>query len=150
MTRYLDLWKASHPFRELMNMDRDLRALWNENPVQGVYRTKHEVDFVPSADIEETPTHYVAHFDIPGISKDHVKVEVSDHMLTVSGEKVSERKEEKNNCHVSERTFGKFSRSFTLPSNVNFEQVEATFKDGVLKVSVPKQEELRTRQVKIN
>jgi HSP20 family protein len=106
-------------------------------------------DFTPACDVEETEGHYLLSFDIPGIRKDDVKIEVTDHQLIVSGEKREEQREEKRNRYFSERSWGRFQRSFTLPATVDTSRIEADYADGVLKIAVPKAESVKPRTVRI-
>jgi HSP20 family protein len=100
-------------------------------------------------DVDETESHYLMSFDLPGVSKDDVKIEVVDNQLVVSGERKSEMNDDKNNRHVTERYYGSFRRSFSLPSKIDADRIEADFKDGVLHIAVPKSEALKPKQIKI-
>lgn len=102
----------------------------------------------PSIDVAETDHSYTVIADLPGLSRDDVKVEITDNVLTVSGERKSEDREEK--YHRVERIHGCFSRSFSLPSSVAGEKITASFKDGVLTVTLPKTEESRGRLFKVS
>lgn len=105
--------------------------------------------FTPSCDIEETDRQYLMNFDLPGVKKEDIKIELQDRVLTVSGERKEEKKDEKKNRYQSERFYGSFSRSFTLPEQVKAEQVEAHYKDGVLQLVVPKPQASKATQIKI-
>lgn len=104
---------------------------------------------VPSVDVTEDDGHYVVTAEIPGAKKGDVNVEVHDGVLTLRGEKRSEREEKKEKRHYIERSYGSFTRSFTLPSNADPERVEARFEDGVLTVTIAKAEETKPRVVDI-
>jgi HSP20 family protein len=91
----------------------------------------------PEIDIFERDNRLFTRIDLPGMKKDDVKVEVADGWLTISGERKNEFEERKDNWYRSEREFGTFYRTVPLPENVKFEDVKATFTDGVLEVSVP-------------
>lgn len=110
----------------------------------------HESQWKPACDVEETDDHYLVTFDMPGIPKEHIKLEVVDSQLVVSGERVHEHKQKENGAWYSERRFGKFHRSFSLPVGVDTEKVEADYKDGILRVYVPKAESSKPRQIKIS
>jgi HSP20 family protein len=101
--------------------------------------------FVPPCDIEETDSHFLVSFDLPGIKKDDVKIDLRDHQLTVSGE----RKEELKGRKSRERYYGAFARSFTLPSNVDADHVDASFEDGVLQVALPKTAVSERKQIPV-
>ncbi|MBN8554861.1 MAG: Hsp20/alpha crystallin family protein [Deltaproteobacteria bacterium] len=105
--------------------------------------------FSPACDIEETDSYYLVSFDVPGISKDNIKIEVVDDVLTVSGEKRTEQEQKKSAQHLIERSYGQFKRSFTLPAHVDADKVEANYQDGVLTISIAKAESAKPRQIKI-
>lgn len=104
--------------------------------------------FIPACELNETKTHYNFKFDIPGIPKDQIKIELHENQLTVSGERKQESSD-KSNGYQSEISYGSFLRSFTFPVKVDNERVEANFMDGVLKISIPKAEPNKIRQVQI-
>lgn len=106
--------------------------------------------FNPACDVEETDSHYLMSFDLPGISKEDVKIEVVDNQLTVSGERKTEQKGDKNNRHMAERFYGSFQRVFTLPATIDATNVEASYKDGVLQIALPKAESAKPREIKIS
>lgn len=90
--------------------------------------------------------------DLPGLSKDDVEIEVDDDMLTISGERTDEFKDERDDYYRSERSYGRFCRTVQLPDGVNPDEIAASFKDGVLEVTLPEpkvSEVRRSRQVKI-
>lgn len=103
--------------------------------------------WAPSMDVSETDAQYVATVELAGAKKEDVHVEVEDGVLTIRGEKRSEREEEKEQRRFTERTYGAFSRSFTLPSNANPEEIKASFEDGVLKVEIGKREQAKAKAI---
>jgi HSP20 family protein len=100
-------------------------------------------NFVPKVDITEDKDNLYIMAEIPGISKDNVKVTMVEDLLTISGEKKKEETEEKQNYYRLERNEGFFTRSFTLPVKVKSEKIKAEFKDGVLNIALPKVEEAK-------
>jgi HSP20 family protein len=78
------------------------------------------------------------HAELPGIKKEDIQVDVSEGVLTLSGEKKTEKKEENERYHQAERSYGKFQRSFSIPKGVDVSQIDACFNDGVLELTVPK------------
>ena len=105
--------------------------------------------FVPAVDLSENDSHYTITVEIPGVNKDDVHVELQDDLLVISGEKKSEREEKKDRGRYLERSYGSFSRSFTLPGDADAERLEASFKDGVLKIRVPRREAVKPKQIAI-
>jgi HSP20 family protein len=91
----------------------------------------------PGIDVFERDNRLITKIDLPGLKKEDVKVEVTDGWLTIFGERKNEVEEKKENYYRCEREFGNFYRAVPLPENVKFEDVKATFTDGVLEVSVP-------------
>ena len=108
-------------------------------------------DWVPSVDVAETPDAILVTAELPGVSPDDVEIHVEENVLTIRGEKRGARKEEdaERHLHISERSSGSFSRSFTLPRKVDVEGITADFGEGVLRVSVPKAPETRPRRIEV-
>lgn len=104
----------------------------------------------PTTDMMETDDEYIIESDLPGMSKNDIKINVQGNILTIEGEREKETKEEHNGYLRRERSFGTFKRSFTLPQNVVEDKVKASFKDGVLTVHVPKAEKSKRKTVKID
>jgi HSP20 family protein len=92
----------------------------------------------PHVDVSETDKNYEISAELPGLHEKDIKVELKDDVLTLSGEKKEESEKEEKDYHVSERRFGSFRRSFRLPSGVNQDKVSADFRNGVLKIAMPK------------
>ncbi|HHN64489.1 MAG TPA: Hsp20/alpha crystallin family protein [Nitrospirae bacterium] len=103
----------------------------------------------PSVDIFEEGDDVVVKAELPGMKKDDIDVTLSDDTITISGEKKREEKVEKKNYYRYERSFGSFSRSFRLPVDVQADKAKATFKDGILEIRIPKTEEAKKRQRKL-
>ncbi|MDA1313463.1 MAG: Hsp20/alpha crystallin family protein [Acidobacteria bacterium] len=108
--------------------------------------------FYPSVDIAEDATKIVLKTDLPGVEEKDIKVTVEDGTLTVSGERKFEKETTKEHFHRVERRFGSFTRSFALPENVDADQVSASYKKGVLEVTLPKTEskEKKVKVVSVN
>lgn len=103
----------------------------------------------PSVDVKETEKSIEISAELPGVSEKDVEVTVSDNMLTLRGEKKAEKKEEKENFHMIERSYGSFQRSIRLPFDAKAEDIDAQFKDGVLKVVIAKPPEIASRTQKV-
>jgi HSP20 family protein len=121
------------------------RDLWRGSPVL------ESTAWSPQLDAFRRGDKYVIRADLPGLKKDDVKVEVQDGVLTITGERRAEHDETKDDVYRSERSYGRFFRSLTLPENVNADDVQGSFSDGVLEVTfaAPKQMEKKPRQVSI-
>ncbi|HEV8629732.1 MAG TPA: Hsp20/alpha crystallin family protein [Thermoanaerobaculia bacterium] len=106
--------------------------------------------WAPSVNIEETDDAYEVSADLPGMSKEDVDVTVEQNVLTISGERKWGDEKENRNFHRVERGYGRFLRSFALPHLVDSSNVQATFKDGVLHIRIPKSEGAKPRRVLIS
>ena len=105
--------------------------------------------FMPLANVAETPQALEMTFELPGLKAEEVKVEVREGELWITGEKKEEKEEKEKSYHRIERRFGEFRRVMPLPTNVDPEKVVAEFKEGVLKVTVPKVEEEKPRVIEV-
>jgi HSP20 family protein len=103
----------------------------------------------PSIDVYEESDAVVVKAELPGIGKENVEVNISDNVVTISGEKKSQEKVERKDYHLVERTYGSFSRSVRLPGEVVSDQAKATFENGVLEVRIPKTEAAKQKKRKI-
>jgi HSP20 family protein len=103
----------------------------------------------PSVDISEDDENYIVTAELPGTKREDVTVELEDDVLTIRGEKRNERDEKKEKRRIVERSYGTFSRSFTLPANADGEKVSAKFDNGVLTVTIAKRPETKPRVVDI-
>ena len=108
-----------------------------------------EKNWIPALDVTETEKEIKVTAEVPGIAKEDISVSLSDGLLTVSGEKKEEREEKTGDRAVSERRYGSFSRTVRLPSEVDTEKVEASYKDGVLTISLPRSESVRTTNIPV-
>lgn len=119
------------------------RPFWAHMP-----RMIDEVE-MSSVDIYEEGNNIVFKSELPGISKDDLDIKLTDDTITISGEKKKEEKIERKNYYRIERSFGSFKRSFALPSGVQSDKAKASFKDGILQVTIPKSEEAKKKEKKI-
>jgi HSP20 family protein len=105
----------------------------------------------PKVDVKETDNAIVLCAELPGVPRDQINIEVDNGVLTISGEKQQEKKEESEKYHRVERSYGKFSRSMSLPEGVTAEQIQATYNHGLLEVTLPKlQKKDKTGAKRIN
>ena len=107
--------------------------------------------FVPKVDVMESDNAYEIHVAVPGVSKDDFKIDLHDNYLTISGErKISEEKKERNFRSI-ETQYGAFTRSFSLPDNVAADKINATYNNGILELTIPKDEKKQLKQtIKVN
>ena len=100
-------------------------------------------------DLVEGNDHFLLKADLPGLGEDDVSIEVQDNVLTISGERKAETERKEKGWYRLERSFGRFSRSLTLPEGVNADAISAKFDKGVLEVSIPKPEQRKPRRITI-
>ena len=105
--------------------------------------------WMPAMDLIEAEDHFLLKADLPGVSEEDVTIEVQDNVLTVSGERKAEHERKEKGFYRLERSFGRFSRSLTLPEGVDADAISASFDKGVLAVSIPKPEERKPRRISI-
>lgn len=103
----------------------------------------------PMVDIVETEQAYLLHFELPGLTREDIEITLENNVLRLAGERKFDQEAQKQTYHRLERAYGAFVRTFTLPTQVAADKVEATFKDGVLTVNVPKAEQARARKISI-
>jgi len=105
--------------------------------------------WVPAVDVRETGPSFIFTAELPGLGKDDIEITLEENLLTLSGERQLDEKDEGETYHRIERIYGKFSRSFSLPSQVDNTKIAATFKDGLLTIEVPKSEQAQPRKIEI-
>jgi HSP20 family protein len=137
------------PFRELEGIQTRLNRIFGDPPTRSIDDDRFFANWVPPVDIQETEKEYVVKADLPDVKKEDVKVEIDEDVLTVEGERKQENEEKNKRFHRTERTYGKFVRRFTLPTQVDGTAVKAEFKDGVLNVHLPKAEAARPKAIEV-
>ncbi|HYO13654.1 MAG TPA: Hsp20/alpha crystallin family protein [Thermoanaerobaculia bacterium] len=128
---------------------RMVDSLFNEF-VNGAGEDLASRAWMPAVDIQETEDAYRLDAELPGLTKDDIQITLENNVLRLSGERKLEKDVKRDNYHRVERTYGTFSRSFALPSQVNAEGVQATFENGVLTLTVPKSESAKPRRIAIS
>ncbi len=108
------------------------------------------IGWMPPVDITESENEFLIKADIPGMKKEDIKISLDDNTLTISGERKEEKEEKGKNFVKKEKAFGSFMRSFALPHSVDAKGIKASYKEGVLSVNVPKSEESKPREIKID
>ena len=103
----------------------------------------------PTVDLYEEKDEIVVKAELPGIDKNNIEVNLTDHMLTIKGEKKKEEEVKEKNYYRSERSYGSFLRTLELPKDVHADKVKASFKNGILEVRMPKTEEAKAKEIKV-
>ena len=139
------------PFRDMMNIQDEVNRLFDDFLGRPLLRTEwSEEVWSPSVDISETEDNVIIKAEMPGLNKDEVKISLQDNTLTLMGEKKLEKVEKDANYHRVERSYGVFNRSFTLPTSVKSDKIKATYKDGILSITLPKTEEVKPKEIPIS
>jgi len=138
------------PFRDLVTLRERMNRLFEDMAVsRGEEKDLATSSWAPAVDIYETENEVVLTAEIPGIEEKDIEIKVEDNTLTLKGERKFEKETKEENYHRIERAYGSFFRSFTLPTYVDQDKVEAEHENGVLKIHMPKRAELKPRKVKI-
>ncbi len=138
------------PARELTGLQEDFdRLVRSFIPSQMLEASFARGTWEPGVDISETNDNYMITAELPGLSKDDVKIGYENGILTIRGEKKQEKEEKGKTYHRIERSYGTFERSFRLPSRIAVDKIDAKFKDGVLTLTLPKTEEARPKEIPI-
>ena len=135
------------PLTELRReMDRFFDDYWNtsQNSSKSL-----SADWQPACEVDEGDDHYLVSLEMAGVPKDQIKLEIVDQQLVISGERTRQTKRNQEGQTYTERRYGKFQRSFTLPPGVDASRIEANAQDGILRVYIPKAESAKPRQIKI-
>ena len=114
-----------------------LQDNWNQN-------------YSPRMNLLETEDNYELQVESPGMKKEDVNILFEDNILTISGEKKTDSKEENSRYHINEICYGKFSRSFELPAHIDSDKIDAKWNEGVLNVTIPKSEKAKPKKININ
>ena len=138
------------PFRGLSTLHDQVNRLFNETVLRGQGEDSALTTWSPAVDIYETENELVVKADLPDVAEKDIDVRVESNLLTIRGERKFEKSVSEDNYLRVERSYGAFSRSFSLPNTVNAEAIHAEYKNGVLTVNMPKREESKPRQVKVS
>jgi HSP20 family protein len=141
-------FRGADPFRELLDLQRGINELF-----EGSFGTPREEvalrAWTPAVDVYEDENAFTIKLDLPEVNRDDVKVSLNENTLSISGERRIENEQKRENYHRVERSYGQFYRSFTLPPNVDTTAIDAKFKDGTLRLILPKKEETKPKQIDV-
>jgi HSP20 family protein len=138
------------PFRDLRTLQEEVNRLFSTNLTrafgdEGIGRGA----WAPSVDIYENKDHIVLEAELPGMKQEDFDLTVENNVITLRGERRFEKTDETDNYHRVERSYGAFTRSFTLPQTVSAEGATADYSNGVLRVALPKREETKARRIQV-
>lgn len=148
-------WEPStrwSPLRELEEMEKRLSGFFRNAPTVGTGDKKEAIavaEWSPLVDIAEDEKEYIIKAEIPEMKKEDIKLNILDDVLTITGERKYEKEEKGKKYHRVERAYGSFMRSFTLPENSDGSKISAEYKDGMLKVHLPKCEKTKSKAVEV-
>jgi|SRR5687768_2969835 len=139
------------PFRDLRTLQEEVNRLFSTNLTrsfgdEGIGRGA----WAPSVDIYENKDQIVLEAELPGMNQDDFDLSIENNVITLRGERKFEKTEESDNYHRVERSYGAFTRSFTLPHTVSAEGATAEYNNGVLRVTLPKREETKARRIQVS
>ncbi|MGQ9630195.1 MAG: Hsp20/alpha crystallin family protein [bacterium] len=137
------------PFRGLLDIREEMNRLFEDFFGRKGIREWMPERWSPSVDLSETSDAFILKADLPGLTHKDIHVSLTNNILTLSGEKKQEKEEKGETYHRIERAYGSFSRSFTLPSEVKADKIDAKFKDGVLTITMPKSERAKSREIQV-
>lgn len=139
------------PFRDVSFIQEQMNQLFQDTLRKSCPGSEalDQGSWMPPVDIYETEEAIILTAELPGVDPTHITIEVRENTLTLCGERRHKHEIKEENYHRIERAYGSFQRAFTLPSAVNHSQVKATYRDGVLEITLPKAERVKARQVKI-
>jgi HSP20 family protein len=151
LTRWEPLGRWN-PWKELEEMEKRLSTVFGPAPSAARGDKKEAIavaEWSPLVDITEDDKEYVVKAEIPEMKKDDIKINVHEDVLTISGERKYEKEEKGKKYHRVERAYGSFMRSFTLPEDADGTKISAEYKDGVLKVHLPKSEKAKPKAIEV-
>jgi HSP20 family protein len=137
------------PFRNATTLQEQFNRLF-ESTFPGRASESALTTWAPAVDIQETENELVLKADLPGLEEKDIDLRVENNTLTIRGERKFEKQVNEDNYLRVERSYGSFSRSFSLPNTINTEAIHAEYKNGVLTVQMPKRAESKPKQVKVN
>ncbi len=136
-------------FNLIPRQTRNLDKVFNDLFEFPVFRWENQQTLSPRVNIKENDDQISMVFEVPGMEKDDIKINIKEGVLTISGERTMEQEEKQNGYVRTEFQAGSFKRSFTLPDTVNTEKIAADYKNGLLTVVVPKLEEVKPKEIDI-
>ena len=136
------------PFQEMLTLREAMNQLFEDSVVRpGNIRGQ---GFVPALDLSETQDGFVVETALPGLKPEEIEITVENNVLTIKGETRRESEDKNRSYHRVERSFGSFQRTVGLPSTVKADQIKASLTDGVLRLDIPKAEEVKPRKISVN
>ncbi len=142
----MNIVRGYNPFAELEAIREQFNRILNQATQAEV---KKDIDFVPVVNTREADDAYYIEVELPGVKKEDISIDVNDDTLTISGERKVKEEHKEDNFYKVESVYGKFERSFSLPEDVDTDKIEATSKNGVLEIKIPKVQKVEKAPKKI-
>ncbi len=134
---------------DIFNMQREMNKMFDSFSRGVDEPTLLNGNWMPAVDVAEEDNEYVVKIELPGVNKDDVKITLESNILTIRGEKKAEKETKEKNYHRMERSYGSFQRSFTLPTTVKNDKIDAEYRDGILSITLPKAEEAKPKHIEV-
>lgn len=145
-------WSPEEPIKKFKNeLDGMFQRFFDDPFFSNTPLLKRDDVFTPACNIEEKKDRYSIEAEIPGVDPDDIDIEIDGNVLTIKGERKQEveTKDEDTQLHKIEHSYGSYYRSFTLPDNINTDEISADNKNGILFIDIPKHKDSKTRRIKI-
>jgi HSP20 family protein len=136
------------PVQEMMTLREAMSQLFEDSFVRPTVARSGQA-FVPALDLSESADGFVVEASLPGLKPEDLEITVENNVLTIKGETRRENEENKRNYHRVERSFGSFQRTIGLPSTVKADQIKASLNNGILRLDIPKAEEVKPRKINV-
>lgn len=138
------------PVTDIFDLRDDMNRLFGDYFSSRRNKLSHNIGWLPSVDVAETENEYTIKADVPGMKKEDIRISIENSTMTISGERKEEAEEKKKNYVRREKSYGSFMRSFELPHAIDSKNIKASYTDGVLTVNVPKSEDAKPKEIKID
>lgn len=147
-------WRPFSSFSGLSRMEREMERMFEDFRLRpwsgfGWPRWWEQRFREPVVEVYEEKDDVMVKAELPGMKKEDIQINISENLLTLRGEKKEEREEKKEGYHYSERSYGSFERTIEIPREVQADKAKANFKEGVLEIRIPKTEEAKRKEIKI-
>ncbi len=146
----IDRWRRWEPFRDVVEIQHEVNRLFDSFFGHPATVSVAERTWVPLCDMQETKDDLCVTLEVPGVREKDVQVAITGDLLTVKGERKWGKELKDDNYHRMERVYGKFERVVPLPVPIQADRVKASYRDGVLEIKLPKAEEVRPKEIKID
>ncbi len=137
------------PFGDIFDLRKELDSFFSRFPRSFFDNYTQDESWMPLVDIEETKSDFIIKAELPGLKKDDIKINLDDNVLTIEGERKSEKEDKEKTYHRIERFYGKFYRAISLPKGIDENNIKAKFENGLLEITLPKSEKIKSKNIEI-